>query len=388
MTLEGLQASPPFANVLVILGPSFGKHTMRALVMLVLLASLPALAASPQCALPSPSLIAVNDRQTVPAADPRFVTPAASAASNGAPPVPAGLDRVPFVQHVASAGAVIADLGEAHGMRSIAARNGDQFMIFQIAPDGQAAVSGAQTDLTPAALATAANGNITPLSTEHGLDAVFVRSGPRFQVFYLTPDHERVIPGVLWDATGKDLTRGQVVNVPGAVPTVQVGDVDASKKGAGAGPAAGAALPLVQKANSGTVGSAAAPHLWMIIDPQCIYSIRAYQVLHPLIEAGKLQLSLIPVSLLDYEDKGQSTRSALALLSKPAEQMAAAWQAGSVNDSPSPLAADRLNGNMAIAQAIGLQGTPTLVWKKTDGTEGRLDGLPNDVQALLASIGG
>jgi len=361
---------------------------MRPYVMLALLASPPALAGPPQCALPSPAAIAVDEHQTAPADDQRPVKPSPSAPSSDASQIPAGLDRVPFVQHIASAGVVISDLGEAHGMRSIAARSGDQFMIFQVAPDGQAAVSGAQTDLTPAALTTAANGNVTPLGTEHGLDALFVRSGPQFQVFYLTPDHERVIPGVLWDATGKDLTRAQVVNVPGAVPTVLVGDLDAPKKGSAAGAVAGPALPLVQKANAGTVGSAAAPHLWMLIDPQCIYSIRAYQMLHPLIEAGKLQLSLIPVSVLDPEDKGQSTRSALALLSKPADQLAAAWQAGRVDDPPGPFASDRLNANMAIAHAIGLQGTPTLLWKKTDGTEGRIDGLPSDVQALLASIGG
>jgi hypothetical protein len=42
---------------------------------------------------------------------------------------------------------------------------------------------------------------------------------------------------------------------------------------------------------------------------------------------------------------------------------------------------------MAIAEAIGLKGTPTFVWRKPNGTEGRLDGLPGDVPAFIASIG-
>ena len=54
---------------------------------------------------------------------------------------------MPFVQHVACAGAVVTDLGESHGMRAIAARSGDQFMLFQVTPDGQAAVSGAPVEL-------------------------------------------------------------------------------------------------------------------------------------------------------------------------------------------------------------------------------------------------
>jgi thiol:disulfide interchange protein DsbG len=343
---------------------------------------------APQCALPNAAAIHVADRQA-PAAPP---TPPSSpqppqAVATPAATLPSALADVPFVHHVVAAGAVISDLGSSHGVRSIAARNGDQFMIFQIAPDGQAAVSGALTELTAAQLtAAAADGSVTPLASQHGLDALFVRSGAQFQVFYITPDKQRVIPGVLWDSAGKDLTRDQVANVPGAIPTVAVGDVPGGKAGAGSAPTA-AALPLVQKASFGTVGSASAPHLWMIIDPQCIYSVRAYQMLHPFVEAGKLQLSIIPISVLDYEDNGQSTKSALALLSKPAEQLVAAWQSGSVNDPPVPAAAERLQANRAMAEAIGLQGTPTLLWKKPDGTEGRIDGVPTSIDTLIASIG-
>jgi thiol:disulfide interchange protein DsbG len=43
---------------------------------------------------------------------------------------------------------------------------------------------------------------------------------------------------------------------------------------------------------------------------------------------------------------------------------------------------------MAIAQAIGLKGTPTFIWRKPDGTEGRIDGIPTSIDALVASAGG
>jgi thiol:disulfide interchange protein DsbG len=163
-----------------------------------------------------------------------------------------------------------------------------------------------------------------------------------------------------------------------------VGDADPAKPGG----AAVAALPLVQKAIAGTVGVATAPHLWMLIDPQCIYSVRAFQMLQPYVSSGRLQLSVIPLSVLDYEDKGQSTRSALALLSNPSEQIVSSWQAGKTEGPSAPAAADHLRVNMAISNAIPLQGTPTFVWRKSDGTEGRMDGLPTNVEALVASIGG
>jgi thiol:disulfide interchange protein DsbG len=359
---------------------------MRPLLVLALLGASPALAAAPQCALPGPILIADDGNRATPPA-PQAVAPLPAATANPPPPLPVALENLPFVQHVGAAGAVITDLGSSHGLRSIAARNSDQFMMFQITPDGQAAVSGALTDLTAAQLTAAAGGNVTPLGIRHGLAGLFVRSGTQFQVFYVTPDSERVIPGVMWDAAGKDVTRDQIAHVPGAIPTVVVGQIAPAKTNTIPEARAIAALPLVQKANDGTIGSALAPHLWMLIDPQCVYSVRAYQMLHPFVAAGKVQLSVIPLALLDYEDKGQSTKSALALLSKPAGQLVSAWQTGSVNDPPIPAATARLQANMAIAQAIGLRGTPTFIWEKRDGTEGRLDGVPTSVAALIASIG-
>jgi len=354
---------------------------MRLLIVMAALVWSPALAASPPlCTLPAPGTIPLADHLAEEPAKPSPPPTSADVPS----PLPEALASMPFVQHVASAGAVVSDLGSSHGMRAIAARNGDQFMLFQVTPDGQAAVSGATVELAPAQLETIASGNITDLGVQHGLQGFFVRSGPQFQVFYATPDNERLIPGVLWDAAGKDLTRQQVAHIPGAIPTVVVG----AEPGQSSSTAAGvAALPLVQKASLGTTGQASAPRLFMLIDPQCIYSVRALQMLQPYVANGRLQIAVIPLSVLDHENQRQSTRSALALLSKPADQLVSAWQTGSVNEPPGPGAAERLRANLAIAQAIGLKGTPTFIWRKPDGSEGRIDGIPASIDALVSSIG-
>jgi thiol:disulfide interchange protein DsbG len=157
----------------------------------------------------------------------------------------------------------------------------------------------------------------------------------------MTPDKERLIPGVMWDAAGKNITRKQIADIPGAVPTVVVG--------------------------SGETGQSSSTEA--------------------LVAALALQVSVIPLSVLDHEDQGQSTRSALALLSKPADELVSAWRAGSVNDPPSPEAAERLWANMAIAQAIGLKGTPTFIWRRPGGAKGRIDGIPMSIDALVSSIG-
>jgi thiol:disulfide interchange protein DsbG len=82
-----------------------------------------------------------------------------------------------------------------------------------------------------------------------------------------------------------------------------------------------------------------------------------------------------------------STRSALNLLSIPGERLVKAWETGRTTGSPAPDAASKLQTNMTAAAAIHLQGTPTLIWRKIDGTAGRLDGMPPDMGGLIASMG-
>jgi thiol:disulfide interchange protein DsbG len=115
--------------------------------------------------------------------------------------------------------------------------------------------------------------------------------------------------------------------------------------------------------------------------------VRALQMLQPYVTSGRLQVAVIPLAVLDHEDQGQSTKSALGLLSRPADQLVSAWESRTLDNTPTPPAAERLRANMAIAEAIGLKGTPTFIWRKHDGTEGRIDGIPSSVDALAASVG-
>jgi thiol:disulfide interchange protein DsbG len=68
--------------------------------------------------------------------------------------------------------------------------------------------------------------------------------------------------------------------------------------------------------------------------------------------------------------------------------MIAAWAHGDFNGPAGTDAENRLRVNMAASEAIGLRGTPTVIWRKADGSEGRIDGLPEDWNAVIASMGG
>ncbi len=230
-----------------------------------------------------------------------------------------------------------------------------------------------------------AGAQLTDLGTEHGLRTIFARNGQSFQVFYLTPDGQGAVGGVMWDAAGRNITRQQVSSIDGAIPTVTIG----------AAPIAPPRMPqttstsVLQAAASttyGTTGVASAPRLWVFIDPLCSFSVRAMEQLRPFIASGKVQVAVVPLSLLDYEDHGRSTIAARVMLSKGAERMVDAWTSNALSGEPDAASAATLQANMAVSEALALRGTPTFYWRKADGSDGRQEGLPTDIGAMIASI--
>jgi thiol:disulfide interchange protein DsbG len=357
---------------------------MRSLVVVSTVFLIPALAAAePQCAISSAMATPANVAEPLPAA--RLASADVDASRHATAVQDSALPAV--LRHVAGAGAQLTEMGSAHGLRSVVARNGQQFLMLHVVPDGSAAVAGVIAELTPTQLLAAAPGQTRELGTAHGLRGIFVSSGSQFQVFYVTPDGERVIPGAMWDSAGKNVTRDQVSPISGAVATVEIGPGASGVPVDAAPPLVASSLAAAQAATSGLIGDLTAPKLWIFIDPMCSFSVRAMQQLQPLIEAKRLQVAVIPIAILDHEDNGRSTSSALSMLSQVPDQMVPAWAGGWLNTPASPEAPSRLAANRAATEAIGLRGTPTLIWRKWDGSEGRSDGMPSDLNALVASIG-
>lgn len=229
-----------------------------------------------------------------------------------------------------------------------------------------------------------AGAQLTDLGSEHGLRTVFARNGQNFQVFYLTPDGQGAIGGVMWDAAGRNITRQQVSSIDGAIPTVTIGAPPAPASTSRTIPEAAAtsALQAVSSTTYGTTGMASAPRLWVFIDPLCSFSVRAMEQLRPFIAAGKVQVAAIPLSFLGP----RSTAASQVMLSKRADQMVAAWASNALNGEADATSTATLQANMAVSQALAVRGTPTFYWRMADGSEGRQEGLPNDIGAMIASI--
>jgi protein-disulfide isomerase len=311
---------------------------MRSLLLASTLLAVPglALADPPQCALPSAPATAVS--LPAPAS-----APAREADQNppGQPPLISAeeIARVPALQRISSNGAQLLDLG-----------------------------------------------------TEHGLRGVFARRGDVFQVFYITADGQAAVGGIMWSAAGKNLTRARVAPIDGVIPTVVVGTPGSSPPAArpvpASMPAPVPALKATETTTFGLAGDAKAPRLWVYIDPLCSFSVRAIDQLRPYVANGRVQIAVVPLSVLDPEDQGRSTLAAKAMLSLPPDQMIASWEASKLSGPADPAAGTRLASNMAAAEAIGLRGTPTFVWRRADGSEGRFDGLPDNLATIIASMGG
>ena len=153
------------------------------------------------------------------------------------------------------------------------------------------------------------------LGTQHGLPTFFAKNGSTFQVFYLTPDGQAAVGGVMWDYTGHNVTRDQVTPIDGAIPTVTIAAGAPLPDKAGAPSLTAPAqspgiLATVQNTVFGTTGSTTAPRLYMFVDPLCSFSVRGMDQLRPYVASGKLQVAVIPLSVLDYEDQGRSTIAA------------------------------------------------------------------------------
>lgn len=230
------------------------------------------------------------------------------------------------------------------------------------------------------------------LPARHGLRAVFARNGNEFRVFYITPDGQAEIGGVMWDATGHNITRDQVAGIPGVIPTVHL------TSGGGNGQPSAADVPVshpeaqLSAAHFGLEGAKDAPRVYMVMDPLCPYSIQAYKDLSPYVTAGKVQLALVPISINDHENDGASTPAALEMLSAPQTGMGKVWSRiiasghADAGTLPSDDASASLALNMATAHGIELRGTPTFVWTDRQGEVHEEAGAPDDLAQFVQSL--
>ena len=107
----------------------------------------------------------------------------------------ADIQATPALAHIASAGASLSDLGISHGLRAVYARNGGQVMVFEVTPDGQAAVAGLITDLSVDQLKAMGGKEVSELHAQHGLRSFLFRNGRSSRFSMPAPTMNASSPG-------------------------------------------------------------------------------------------------------------------------------------------------------------------------------------------------
>jgi thiol:disulfide interchange protein DsbG len=131
-------------------------------------------------------------------------------------------------------------------------------------------------------------------------------------------------------------------------------------------------------------GRASAPLLYVFADPNCIFCYHFYKMAEPLVAAGKLQLRWVLVGFL----QSTSAAKAAAILAAPnplsalhadEDRFDTAHESGAIAPARSPSKAVQavLQAHLSAMDAVGSNGTPTLLYRGTKGRWGVVVGLPS-----------
>lgn len=206
-----------------------------------------------------------------------------------------------------------------------------------------------------------------------GLRAIIADSGTEKRLFYITPDGQSLIVGMVFDQEGNNVTTADMkkAGVSDAGGSKMLSDAqlqslwDRAEK-----------RRWVQEGKSGKV-------IYAIFDPNCPYCHRLWSTLQNSVQAGKIQVRWLPVALLKDTSKGMG--AAIYTAAKPSEALAMM-----VNRQLQPLAVvnDRENRDMAhnllLLRDTGYTGVPALLFKRGNKVVAMM-GAPDDreLAALL-----
>ncbi|QQG36434.1 MAG: thioredoxin fold domain-containing protein [Micavibrio aeruginosavorus] len=233
-----------------------------------------------------------------------------------------------------------------------------------------------------------------------GLDSWIAIQNGQEQYFYVTPDREYVLLGLLFDKTGKMITLQQVsalqkqgdsvLDILQAEAKPETESV--TKNLAGEKEIANKILKSpaeqlftdVESANWVRLGQEAAPAIYMFIDPQCPYCHEFMKTLRPDIEGGKIQIRMIPVG---FKDDTRAQAALLLAIPSPQER----WFRHLDGDAEALPVTPGINEqgverNMSIMQSWKLNVTPLSLYRAKDGTVKIVQGRAKDVKALMSDL--
>ncbi|MCB9982862.1 MAG: thioredoxin fold domain-containing protein [Rhodospirillales bacterium] len=231
------------------------------------------------------------------------------------------------------------------------------------------------------------------LGKDHGLDAWLTIKNGVEQYFYVMPDGQAFVMGVLFDKTGKLVTVDQVSRLRAQGDTLldtlaefPIPEQSESDESFEFKPPAERMFADIEGANWVPFGRLDAPVIYAFVDPQCPHCHAFMQELNNggYFDNGKIQLRMIPVGF-----KEQTQAQAAFLIASPNPQER--WFKHMQGDETALPAKTEINQqgvqrNLAIMQSWKFDVTPMVVYRGRDGAVKIVRGKPNDLKAVLADL--
>jgi thiol:disulfide interchange protein DsbG len=259
------------------------------------------------------------------------------------------------------------------------------------------------------------------LGQDLGVDGWFVVKDGQVQIMYTTPDQKAVMVGALLSAEGANISQQQVMLLANNNPDIQkIIKGSAAVTGQAPKPAQ-PVLPPIQttaqtpaqpsasaaastaspevitpsqkffnallKAPSVTFGNESAPQLIMIMDVNCPHCHKTWQMAQPLVDAGKLRVTMVPIGALGPESEAQAANW---LSNKDPHE---AWKKHVAGDeaifkteTPPADKVAAIHSNTVLVEKWGVDQTPYSLYHSKNGKVRLIIGEPKNMDEILIDI--
>lgn len=279
-------------------------------------------------------------------------------------------------------------------------------LLFSISALNTTKAQSTEDEAMPAALQFLADNGaeLIYIGDAYGLEAWLAHSSDdnTRQTFYLTPDGDALIAGLMFDGEGKNVTQLQLQELyqrdPQAIlpPSQREGatpnhaSIEDNLAAANHRPSLNSdeynlnmrIFEGAENANWFTYGDENAPILYAILDANCPFCARAWDQLEEPVANGDVQVRVIMTGRLHET----SLEKAAAILSADDPVEAFNTYHGSRAPVPrglSPEGARKVSENEDFAHEFDLNLIPTFIYISADGTPIMRDGLPGDIKGQI-----
>lgn len=139
-------------------------------------------------------------------------------------------------------------------------------------------------------------------------------------------------------------------------------------------------------ANWLSFGNAAAPEIYALIDPDCVFCRKAMAGFKPYIDAGQIEVRLVPVG---FTPKAKRV-GALVLAAADGMALYYNYITGKNNDlgKDASINTQGVDRNMTVMNSWGFDATPMIFYRNADGQVKIVKGAPGDYDLILQDISG